>query len=295
MKQECEIIKDLFPNYIENLVSDETKKYVQNHIAKCPNCREILEEIKETNILENEQNEKAEKAQIRIIKKYKRKMEIIKISVVTFIIIVILGISAFISIYMPRYMVIKKSYDRIQEISNMNNYKFTITQINMDYNKQNCSEYIETYYYKDGKFKADYYLDGIRNKSYYGNINFDTILCLFEDTKTKEYQPNTNENIFDVFCDIKYNMKTIFSVVGLDFRNDNYNGKDCYVLRFGNGDNTNYREIWIDKDTMLQIREIQVIFNKSYFERTFLIEYNITTEQDVTLSNLEEYTLEIEK
>ena len=295
MKQECEIVKDLFPSYIENLVSDETKKYVQNHIAECPNCREILEEIKETNILENEQNEKDEKAQIRIIKKYKRKMKIIKISVVTFIIIVILGISAFISIYMPRYMVIKKSYDRIQEISNMNNYKFTITQINVDYNKQDCSEYIETYYYKDGKFKADYYLDGIRNKSYYGDINSDTILCLFEDTKTKEYQPNINENIFDVFCDIKYNMKNIFSVVGLDFRNDNYNGKDCYVLRFGNGDDTNYREIWIDKDTMLQIREIQIIFNESYFERTFLIEHNIATEQDVTLSNLEEYTPEIEK
>ena len=33
MKKECEIINDLLPNYVENLVSEETKKFVNEHIS----------------------------------------------------------------------------------------------------------------------------------------------------------------------------------------------------------------------------------------------------------------------
>lgn len=289
MKQDCEIVKDLLPNYIENLVSDETKKYVQNHISKCMNCRKILNEINENNTLENEQNEEAEKAQIELIKKYKRKMIAIKISIIAFIIIIVLGIIIPLAIYIPKYMIIKKAYNKIQELSNMNNYKFTITQINTNYNIQSNSIYTENYYYKDGKFKNEYYLDTEKSKSYYGDIYSDTILYLFEDTKTKEHQPNTYENIFDIFSDIQYDVHSFFNVIGLNIREDIYNGKVCYVLRFGDS-SSNYREIWIEKDTMLQTRELQVIFNKPYFERTFSIEPNIVTEQDITVYNLDNYS-----
>ena len=39
----CSIIKDLIPNYIEDLVSDDTKKFMENHINTCNECRQILQ------------------------------------------------------------------------------------------------------------------------------------------------------------------------------------------------------------------------------------------------------------
>ena len=39
----CSIIKDLIPNYIEDLVSDETKAFMENHINTCNECRQILQ------------------------------------------------------------------------------------------------------------------------------------------------------------------------------------------------------------------------------------------------------------
>ena len=45
------IIRDLLPNYIEDLISNETKEFVQNHIKNCHKCKEILE------TLQSERNE----------------------------------------------------------------------------------------------------------------------------------------------------------------------------------------------------------------------------------------------
>lgn len=41
-KQDCKIVQDLLPNYIENLTYDETNEYIRNHIAKCPKCAKVL-------------------------------------------------------------------------------------------------------------------------------------------------------------------------------------------------------------------------------------------------------------
>ncbi len=43
MKKECEIIKDLLPNYIENQINDATKDFVEEHIKTCNDCKEMLE------------------------------------------------------------------------------------------------------------------------------------------------------------------------------------------------------------------------------------------------------------
>jgi len=45
MSKECQVIQDLFPLYSENLVSPETKGYIENHLAQCSYCRQIWEEI----------------------------------------------------------------------------------------------------------------------------------------------------------------------------------------------------------------------------------------------------------
>ena len=45
MKEEnrdCKIVQDLLPNYLENLTSEVTNEFIEQHIAKCPECKKVF-------------------------------------------------------------------------------------------------------------------------------------------------------------------------------------------------------------------------------------------------------------
>lgn len=46
MKNECSIVRDILPLYIDNIVSDETTSFVEEHLKNCPACREELAKLK---------------------------------------------------------------------------------------------------------------------------------------------------------------------------------------------------------------------------------------------------------
>ena len=46
MKQNCEIIKDLLPLYIDDACSSESKKSVEEHLQECIDCNIELENLK---------------------------------------------------------------------------------------------------------------------------------------------------------------------------------------------------------------------------------------------------------
>lgn len=46
MKTECNIVRDLLPLYLENMVSDESSRYISNHLDECPACQKELERMK---------------------------------------------------------------------------------------------------------------------------------------------------------------------------------------------------------------------------------------------------------
>lgn len=41
MKNECNIVRDLLPLYIENMASEETRAFVEAHLSNCPECNEL--------------------------------------------------------------------------------------------------------------------------------------------------------------------------------------------------------------------------------------------------------------
>lgn len=47
-KYNCDIIQDLLPLYQDNICSDASKSMVEEHIAECPSCKDILEKLKNT-------------------------------------------------------------------------------------------------------------------------------------------------------------------------------------------------------------------------------------------------------
>ena len=52
MKNECSIIRDILPLYVEKLVSADTIAFVEEHLEKCAECRAELENMKKPNEIE---------------------------------------------------------------------------------------------------------------------------------------------------------------------------------------------------------------------------------------------------
>lgn len=44
MNKECAIVQDLLPLYEEELLQEETKRFVEEHLQSCPKCRHIAEQ-----------------------------------------------------------------------------------------------------------------------------------------------------------------------------------------------------------------------------------------------------------
>lgn len=86
MKNECKYIEDILPTYIENLTSEDTKAFVEEHLKTCEKCKKVLNDMKEN--IDKEEVENTEL--IKKIKKYKRKIILIKLTI-AIIILAILG------------------------------------------------------------------------------------------------------------------------------------------------------------------------------------------------------------
>lgn len=67
MKISCNIIRDLLPLYVDDVVCDETKKLIEEHITLCKECMKEVENMGKTVILPNDNDN-------RQIKKLNRKM-----------------------------------------------------------------------------------------------------------------------------------------------------------------------------------------------------------------------------
>ena len=71
-KKECNIIWDLLPNYIEKLVSDDSKDFVEQHLVKCRECNEILNEMNSQIIIEDAKVQNDDKIELKKINKVRK-------------------------------------------------------------------------------------------------------------------------------------------------------------------------------------------------------------------------------
>lgn len=87
MKQcdrDCKIVRDLLPNYIENLTDEVTNEYIEEHIAKCPECAQILKDMNGEIKLEQINQDK----EIKYLKKIRRNVKQ-TIAIVSLIVIIV--------------------------------------------------------------------------------------------------------------------------------------------------------------------------------------------------------------
>lgn len=91
-KLPCEVVKDLFPSYIDELTSEVTNDLIEEHNAECEDCRKTLESMKNPDAEPNEQPQKKEIDYLKKTRKKNRKNVLVAILVVLAVVLGGLGV-----------------------------------------------------------------------------------------------------------------------------------------------------------------------------------------------------------
>ena len=97
MKNECYIVRDILPLYVEDMVSEETAKFVKEHLENCPECTKEFEDMKAgTKVKEissetqNHLEEEVLKSMQTIRKRFQKK--VIRVGAIIAAIVIALGV-----------------------------------------------------------------------------------------------------------------------------------------------------------------------------------------------------------
>ena len=74
MKNECSIVYDLLPLYLENLVSEDTEQFIKNHLASCSKCALELETMKTGEQIENVKHVQDEAEDLKVMQVIHKKI-----------------------------------------------------------------------------------------------------------------------------------------------------------------------------------------------------------------------------
>ena len=285
-KTKCEIVKDLAIPYKENLINEGSKRFVEEHLLTCDNCKKYYEDIN-SDILDNNKTEKNnDDIVINGLKKVHRRLNILKMSLTLILVIIVTLLSIFVYKFIKVKKVVDSAYSKIEYMKGLDNYKLTVKTINKNFGTNESNEYTQDYYYKDGKYKieAD---DSIK---FYQDESLEKV-CVYHNLNQIEYYKHDfieehKGNLINIFSDIiNYKKDNPFFLLGLSVRNDRYNGADCFVIRTGN--NNSHRDVWIDKETLTTIRVVNEEYMNFYSEIIYSFTENIVTDQDVDISILD--------
>lgn len=300
MKEKCLIVRDLLPSYIEDLVCDETKQYIDNHISKCEECKQILDDMRMTNVEENKNTLEAEEAKIRLIKKLKKKKLILKIIGIILLVIFIIALIIFNIKFIPINSVRSKTYNKLQELKKLDNYKITVEEKYIVNSIGENRSATTIYYYKDGKYKEDQSSTYKDNKILYYSDENSNIVTLDKKTEIISTSDTASyiqkgEMLENLNYDIQLYSKNLLTKLGMavvtELKEDTYDNKNYYVLSRSYDGLKSYdtfiSEIWINKETMI----VERILNKS--KPAFLTNTN-QTENFKDIEDVSEICISIE-
>ena len=78
MRNECNIIRDILPLYVENMVSDDTASFVREHLEKCDLCRNEAASLRQASVAEKDRGEfeAAKKSFLAVQRKWRKRSAI---------------------------------------------------------------------------------------------------------------------------------------------------------------------------------------------------------------------------
>ena len=132
----CEIIKDLLPLYEENLLSEESKTFVEDHLKTCPECKNLLKEDIE---IENKNTKPLDFVEKRI-KKETRYFTLAVISLIGSILIFIISY-----LNTPRHIEYEKDLFKVYKNDEIYTVEFNDLVSEIDYTDTEDAIYLDAY------------------------------------------------------------------------------------------------------------------------------------------------------
>lgn len=93
VNRDCKIVQDLLPNYIEGLTDEVTNQYIEEHIATCSECTNVLKAMQGDISVEEFDQEKEINYLKGIRKRVKRTIAIVSLLVVIIAVGIVLYVS----------------------------------------------------------------------------------------------------------------------------------------------------------------------------------------------------------
>ena len=283
-KNDCKIVQDLLPNYIEKLTSKETNAYIEEHINGCKECQKILDAMQKDIQL---QEKKLEKKKVKYIKKYNHKLRILKTTLLSIILILVVLFMAF----PGRNMIIIASLqDKFKE-----------------YEQQSDNVYIKVLEYDDSNLQLtyeNYYKD---NMIKYVMTNLDAdikVTQYFYPNEIKEFieepegkrliiEPRENDIELPPLINYFYNdsfIATFEMSMYYKITTSDVNGKECYV--FSRTYAKTKMDIYIEKDTGLVLQSAQIGSTEGDIALTqYEYSFGTVTDEDMQEPDATEYRL----
>lgn len=256
-KNECKIIQDLLPNYIENLTSEETNSYIKEHLEQCDKCKQIFENMK------NElkvSNEKIDKREVNYIKKYSSKLKILR-NVLLLIIIL------FVIIVGRKTIILTDLQKKAEKIKNMDNYYTKVETY------QNGNISIMESYCKDGKIlgNIERYPEEyeVKRQMYKSE---DETFSLYDNGTVKVCQIGGDISINPVSFTSDFFLVNVYNAMFSSINKVKLNGKECYIIRDKD------TEKFIDTETGIAIKMIDNTNNRT---TDYYYEYGNVKDEDV--------------
>ena len=286
-KKDCKIVQDLLPNYIDKLTSKETNAYIEEHINGCKECQKILDDMQKDIQL---QEEKLEKKKVKYIKKYNHKLRILKTTLLSIILILVVLFVAF----PGRKMVIIKSLED----------KFQV------YEQQSDNVYIKALMYNDSNLQftyENYYKDDDLKKYVMTNPEADIkVTQYFYQNEIKQFieepegkrliiEPRENNIGVPPLMNYFYNdsfIGTFFMSMDYKITTGDVNGKECYVFSRTYAKPETKIDIYIEKDTGLVLQSAQIGLTEEDIALTqYEYSFGTVTDEDMQEPDATEYML----
>ena len=283
-KKDCNIVQDLLPNYIENLTSSESNKYIEEHLKNCSECKSILDNMKkEFNVDINKQD----KREVKYIKKFSNKLKFLKI-ILTVILI------SFIGIYGYKFWIIKSMQGKIAEYKNITNFHIIKT-----------SYYFNTISVQESFVKDDDYLVHVKvmnsepTKEIISLKNGNTYMKVGENTKVffNSMPIQASEKVYN-------NLETnslwelLVNVFTCNIISVKCNDKDCYKIDNFRNSELLFPEqgycVYIEKETGQIVRSEEGTRDNEtggiYTQVSdYRYEFNTVTDEDLKEPDVSEY------
>jgi len=304
-KENCKLVKDLFPSYIDKLTSEETKKYIETHLEECNECKETLKNMKKDFEKENDNIQTI----VNYAKKYNRKLKTFKGA---FILILSILLIIFIASISRNIIIIKSLSKKTNEYFNCENFHTTWS----NYNNKEIN--ITDTFYKDGKYLEKHYFFNLKEEYYTeDNVKSNLIYMVYYDGIEKQtfyfiedkriaYQNTKNDN------SIKYpsgtpkytwnvsaydeNLFTLFQTAFLyKITPDKCNNIDAYKFTYRFSNNDCLMCDYFDKNTGLMIRYDGTIIKGGIYLDDFsdiIYEFGTVTDEDIAMPSIEGYTIQ---